>query len=447
MPMQATFKLTSGCKLTSGLYCLILMATLAIGATGQAPALPAAAPEQLLQQAGAALDKEAYEAAVPLLETYLAQNAADISARFNLAYSYSMTNRPVEAIEQYRKVLAAQPDLLSARMNLGMLLRQDGSNEEAIEHLRRVAAAQPDHWTALTELGHALGNLGRVPEARAAYESALKLRPENHTTRMDLAALLAQTEPAGAEAHLRIVMREMPEEQEAQLTLARLLEDRSAPATAVRDEALQLYEDFLKTNPTRTPLRLHLAELYLAEKRPAEAITHLETVRTGAARAPEANQLLLEAYLATNQKGRAEPLLIEMIAAQPNQANLHLALGSLRNEVKRYAEAAQSFARGVELDPKSSLGWTNLASALYLLKDYPRTVAALDQVAKLGADTAGTYFLRALALDQLRAQQGALDNYQKFLSLADGKNPDQQFQAKERSRVLTRELQRKGGRK
>lgn len=436
--------------LVSVLFALSISVWLERGeARAQAPAVSgseAATAEDLLQKAERSLQREDYETAATALEAHLAQDSADFRARFNLAYAYSMTNRAARAVEQYKQVVAEQPDLLPAHLNLGMLLRQEGKNEEALAHLERVTAAQPEHWTALAEMGHALGNLHRVAEARSAYEAALKLRPENHSTRMDLAALLAASDPAAAESQLRVVLREMPTEQEARLHLARLLEARSAPATPARDEALQLYEELLQTPPARKEIQLHLADLYLAEKRPAEAIAHLEAARADGAVPAEANQLLLEAYLASNQKGRAQQLLPEMIAQQPGNARLHLALGSLRNEMRQYAEAAQSFARAAELDPKNEMAWTNLASALYLLKDYARTAAALQRVAALGADTAGTYFLRAITLDKLGAQAEALENYQKFLSLDGGQNPDQQFQARERSRILTEELKRKGRR-
>ena len=134
-----------------------------------------------------------------------------------------------------------------------------------------------------------------------------------------------------------------------------------------------------------------------------------------------------------------------MIAADPKNVKLYLALGSLHNEVKDYPVATSMFIKAVELDPKSADGWTNLASSLYLMKEYARALTALEKVAALNADTPGTYFVRALCFDQLGGQQQAYDNYQKFLATSGGKNPDQQFQAKERSRILERELKRKGG--
>jgi tetratricopeptide (TPR) repeat protein len=406
---------------------------------------PANQADEQLKKADAALEKNDFETAAPLLEDYLTHFPTDISARFNLGLAYSMTRRAPQAIEQYRKVLAEQPDLLPAHLNIGMLLRLDGKEEEALVHLKKVVDAQPNHWTALTEMGRALAKLKRTGEARAAFEKALQVEPKNISPRLDLVELLMATDPAAAEKELRAILKEMPAEQDARLQLAGLLEDRSAAGTPVRDEALQLYEDAAKALPERVDIRLHLADLYLIEKRPAEAIAHLEAARAVGKIPMEAYQLLLQAYLESNQKGRAGELLPEMIAADPKNPKLYLALGSLRNEVKNYPEAASLFIKAVELDPNSVDGWTNLASVLYLMKEYARALTALEKVAALKADSAGTYFVRALCFDQLGGQQQAYDNYQKFLALSGGKNPDQQFQAKERSRILERELKRKNG--
>jgi tetratricopeptide (TPR) repeat protein len=415
------------------------------------PAAPAASSaDEQLQQAEAALQKEDYETATPLLEAYLSRRPTDVPARFNLALAYSMTRRAAQAIEQYYKVLAEQPDLVPAHLNLGMMLRYDEKYEEALKHLQIVVGKQPNHWTALTELGRTLAKLKRVPEARAALEKALAIEPGNASPRLDLIELLTATDPPAAERELRALLRDAPPDmadaQEARLQLANLLVARSAPATAVRDEALQLFEDAAKSLPRRVDIRLHLADLLLADKRPAEAIAQIEAARAVGKIPNAANELLLEAYLDSNQKGRAAELLPEMIAADPKNAKLYMALGSLHNEVKNYPEAASLFIKAVELDPNSADGWTNLASSLYLMKEYARALTALDKVATLKADTPGTYFVRALCLDQLGGQQQAYDNYQKFLSTSGGKNPDQQFQAKERSRILERELKRKGGR-
>jgi hypothetical protein len=59
-------------------------------------------------------------------------------------------------------------------------------------------------------------------------------------------------------------------------------------------------------------------------------------------------------------------------------------------------------------------------------------IQALDARAKLVKDTPITYFMRASAYDHLRDYKNAAANYRLFLNTANGKYPDQEWQAKHR---------------
>jgi Tfp pilus assembly protein PilF len=67
----------------------------------------------------------------------------------------------------------------------------------------------------------------------------------------------------------------------------------------------------------------------------------------------------------------------------------------------------------------------------------------MDEIAKVEQPGAGTWFIRALCYDKLKQTKLALEAYQKFLELDQDKNPDQVWQAKERSKVLQHMLERK----
>jgi hypothetical protein len=59
-------------------------------------------------------------------------------------------------------------------------------------------------------------------------------------------------------------------------------------------------------------------------------------------------------------------------------------------------------------------------------------IRALDARAKLLQETADTYFFRASAYDHLKDVKKAVANYHLFLQTANGKYPDQEWQAKHR---------------
>ena len=50
------------------------------------------------------------------------------------------------------------------------------------------------------------------------------------------------------------------------------------------------------------------------------------------------------------------------------------------------------------------------------------------------------FFVLATSYDHLRARKEALTNYERFLKLSNGKNPDQEWQATQRAKLLRREL-------
>ena len=67
-------------------------------------------------------------------------------------------------------------------------------------------------------------------------------------------------------------------------------------------------------------------------------------------------------------------------------------------------------------------------------------IAALDRVKALGGETPAHFFLRAIMLDKTKQYKPALENYQKFLASAGGKYPDEEFQARQRVRIIEKEL-------
>jgi tetratricopeptide (TPR) repeat protein len=114
----------------------------------------------------------------------------------------------------------------------------------------------------------------------------------------------------------------------------------------------------------------------------------------------------------------------------------------LRDE-RKFVPAAQQFQEAIRVRQDSREAWNELAGMLILSEDYGRALAALDKVRQLGEDTPANYYFRAIILDKMHEYQPALENYQKFLALSQGKNPDEEFKARQRSRIIQRELSRR----
>jgi tetratricopeptide (TPR) repeat protein len=111
---------------------------------------------------------------------------------------------------------------------------------------------------------------------------------------------------------------------------------------------------------------------------------------------------------------------------------------------KRDFVAAEKELRiALRLDGKNLSYFKDLGSTFFLGGNYPAALATLDEIAKVEQPGAGVWFIRAICYDKLNQPKPALEAYQKFLGLDQDKNPDQVWQAKERSKVLQRMLERK----
>ena len=83
------------------------------------------------------------------------------------------------------------------------------------------------------------------------------------------------------------------------------------------------------------------------------------------------------------------------------------------------------------------------SSTYYLSGNYAATLATLDVIAKAERPAAGAWFIRALCYDKLHQVRPALDAYEKFLAMEQGKTSDQVWQAQERSKVLKHMLEKR----
>ncbi len=433
----------------------------------------AQAPDPLLQQADRAMQNGDFAAASQALETYLAKNPSDYRAEFNLALACSLTGRRADAITHYKNVLAREPELLPAHLNVGMLLFDDGHPEEAEAHLSAVVEKDPENVTADFYLASALAALKKVPEASAAYERVLKKKPEDVRAQFAYAKLLEDSNPALAEEHLRRVIALDPAQDEASFHLAAVLEARAAGNADALREPIELFRNYLEKHSDRVDVRVRLGEIFLAQKQYAAAAEQFEKARAGGDRSLPVAKSLLNAYLNEDDAARSEKqksipefapdsvaksatkfnekavaLVRELLSQDPRNAELHLLQGRLHMEKREYREAAGEFRQATALQPQSPDGYRNLASALFLLREYEGTVVALEKISQMNQDNAGTYFVRAISLDKLSLRKPALENYQKFLAADGGKNPDQEFQARQRSRIIQLEIKKGiGGRK
>jgi len=150
-----------------------------------------------------------------------------------------------EAAAGFRRALALQPDYPDALYNLGLICHARGEFVEAVDWLQQALRLKPDYPEAENNLGCAWQALGKFDEAMACYERALKLRPGDPTTYNNLGtAWHAQGDITAAVSCLEQAIRTKPDYAEAESNLGCVWQ-----TPGKLDEAMACYERALHLRP------------------------------------------------------------------------------------------------------------------------------------------------------------------------------------------------------
>lgn len=203
-------------------------------------------------------------------------------------------------------------------------------------------------------------------------------------------------------------------------------------------EAMAIYEQF----PDNPGAQERLGELLLESGRPGDAIPHFQTA-IGKSPTTGNRAALASAYVKNKEPDKALPLVQAILEAEPKNYDIRMFGGRILRDEHKYPQAAEQFYRATEIKPESVEAWSELATMLVLTENYPAALTSLDRVAALHAEKPGHVYFRAIVLDKIKQLKPALESYQRFLAMSDGKNPNEEFKARQRVRIIERELSKR----
>lgn len=401
-------------------------------------AAPAVKPE--VTQAEAALDKQDYTAAEPLLRKATEADAKDFRAWFDLGLVYIATNRRNEAIDAYRRSVASDAGFFESNFNLGTSLAAAGDNAEAEKYLRAATRLKPFSnpkenlqraWLALGEVAARSKN---TAGALDAFHEAEQLEPKNAQPHLQAAIALEQA------GNLT--------EAEREFTRAAQLDPKSKEALAgivnVNMRAKRLPEaeaalrNFLAADPQNATAHLQLGRVLAAEKKDDEAAQEIDVALKLQPGDADAMHELASLHASAKQYDKAAAEYATLVEREPNNGDLHFAYGTVLMDKHDYPAAERELIAAAKLKGGADV-FGNLAVVAAENKNYPLVIQALDARAKIAPENAGTYFLRATTLDHLQEAthnpqflKQAVENYKQFLTASNGHNPDDEWKARHR---------------
>lgn len=391
----------------------------------------------LLDEAQRDIDQNQFEAAITPLQKVLTDQPDFAYGHFQLAYVYTALKRSKEAQDEYQRAAALDPKMSAAYVNLGMLLLDNHEDAAAVAPLRKAVELLPAESRPRYLLAIALDRSGDRPGAADAFEALLHLDPNDITAIEYLGWMnLRSGKPAEAEARFRHAVEVQPKDADSLHGLAESLEAQKKP------EAVAAYRQYLELRPDDAQAHARFIHLLVDLGQNDEALAELDRADAGKPSVPSL-KLRADIQIARKRWKDAIATLQQAIALAPNDAQLRGGLGRTYLQVRDFPNAEKELKAAIQLDANKIDYWKDLSSTYYLSKNYPATLAVLDRIDKFETPGAGSWFIRALCYDSLNQPKPALEAYQKFLDLDQNKNPDQVWQAQERSKVLRRMLEGK----
>ena len=170
------------------------------------PEVPATLPEALQW-----LKEGQLEAAEQVLEAYLSEHPASVTANDELRWLYFNEFRSRDVERVVRQSLQQHPGRHEFLMHALMTQFRPPLPQEGIGYLEKAQREHPNQQPVLTALGYGYWQLGRLDEARKSLNAALAVAPLDSETRLIAAEfLMEQNQPQEAGKLLKSATNSSP---------------------------------------------------------------------------------------------------------------------------------------------------------------------------------------------------------------------------------------------
>ncbi len=330
--------------------------------------------------------------------------------------------RVLEGIEKFKEILRADPTNAPAYFYLSTVYTEMKEYDVAERYLGHAMEANPKQGAHYYQLGliryrqkrwrPALGFFRQALEfgagnneaavwrsigdvqvelfdreaALQAYETALRIQPQDRGTRLALGRFYVErNEPQQAIAHLRAAVEMDPLLQAAYPILGRAYRQAGD-----LQSALTILKRALDANPADQESRYALGQTLLAAGRLDEGRGELEKYERIHQQVAAANNDYATALsrIEARQFAEAEKLLREAVRLAPTYGPALHSLGALLLDRGSSDKAVDFLKRSVEANPLNAASWFNLATAYFKTGKLPDALEAAKHAAALDEDDA-----------------------------------------------------------
>lgn len=321
------------------------------------------------------------------------------------------------------------PELPAADLDPAVLGQLRGQREEVLR-LVRAGAPAAERAAAVGELARLFHAYGFAAEAEASYELARGLAPDELRWPYLLGQLLlTEGQPDRALDPLRDALAKKPDDVPAAMGLARALQAAGRPADAV-----PILDGILARKPTEAAVLFQRGQIAVEQGKVEEGVAYFERARASQPAAGPVRTALAAAYNRLGRRPEAEdvlraraeqpiafedPLLAEIsVLASGGSALLDRGVNAFRQG--QFAAAEADFRRAVAAQPEDPDAHLNLGSALVQLGRVDEARKEYDEAIRLAPDKARARFNLGTLLASQSDDSGALAELEQALKTDPG---------------------------
>ena len=354
---------------------------------GRAPRDSAASPGGAGQadEVAQAMKREAFDLGQQALRDF----PQSTSPLVLMARLYQQFGDLAEAVRWWQQVLdrslagptADQRRAAAACTQMGVIAAQGGDHEQAAGLFRKASELDPRQTGVHQRLGHALLELGRPEEAARALEEELRQHPQAAAPYTLLGqAYLDLQQPEQAVASYEKALAERPHDSKAcyglaiahtplgQKDQARSYQDRFRQLCADDDRRSRLQRQSMDEldwmRRAVAPMHRHAGEIYLENRRLTEAQRHLQRAAELDPRDQLCRQKLVDLYMSQRRPADALPWCEQLRQLDSQSANYQLNAGVMLAALRRFDEAEEALRKGIALRPERADAYYSLVQVL-----------------------------------------------------------------------------------
>jgi len=253
-----------------------------------------------------------------------------------------------DAIVNYRKALALNPELPGLQMNLGLALFKAKDFKESIKPFSAELKKHPDDQRLTILLGMAHYGMGDYFVAIPYLRKAAERDPQSLPLRLALAhsCLWSKQNQCVLDVYKQILALNA-ESAEADMLAGEALDETGDNAGATEH-----FRAAVRSDPKEPNVHFGLGYLLWTQNQFSEAAGEFQAELANDPYHLQARAYLGDSYVHLNDYAKALPELEKAVVADPSLAFVHLDLGIVYVQQGRKDEAIKELQKAIALDPK-----------------------------------------------------------------------------------------------